>query len=196
MWALLFSWWGSVFFFLLSLLFSCSVVYNSLQPHGRQYTRLLCPSPPPGLLKLMSIESMMPSNHMILCDPPLLPSIFPSIMVFSRSQLLTSCGQSIGALRSASVFPMNIQGWFPLGLTALISLQSKVLSRVFSSTIVWKHQCFGFQPSLWSNSHIHMWLLEKPQLWVCGPLLAKWYLCFSICQLGLSQLFFQGTSVF
>ena len=103
-----------------------------------------------SLLKLMSIESVMPSSHLILCCPLLPPpSIFPSIS-----------GQSIGA--SASVLPINIQDWFPLGLTGLISLPSKGLSRVFSSTTVQKHKFFGIQPSLWSNSHIYTWLLETP----------------------------------
>ena len=77
------------------------------------------------------------------------------------SQLFTSGGQSIAVSPSASNLPMNIQGWFPLGLTGLISLLSKGLSRVFSSTTVWKHQFCGTQPSLWSNSHIHTWLLER-----------------------------------
>ena len=95
----------------------------------------------------MSIKSMMLSNHLILCHPLLLlPSIFPSTKIF------TSLVQSIGA--SASVLTMNIQGWFPLGLTGSISLLSVGLSRVFSSTTVWKHQFFGSQPSLQSNSHI------------------------------------------
>ena len=108
-----------------------------------------------SLLKLMSIESMMPSKHLILwCPLLLLPSIFPSIRVFSMS-LFTSSGQSIGASAPASVLPVNNQGWFPLGLTGLI-LQSKGLSRVFSNTTVRKHQFFGAQPSLWSNSHLHM----------------------------------------
>ena len=93
-------------------------------------------------------------------------------------------GQSIGA--SATVLPVNIQGWFLLGLTVLIFLQSKGLSRVFSNTTVWKHQFFGAQPSLWSNSHICTWLLEKPQLWLYGPLLAKWCLWFLIPCLGSS----------
>ena len=84
-----------------------------------------------SLLKLMSIELVMPSNHFILCCPLLLlPSIFPRIRVFSR--LFASGGQSSGASASASVPPMNIQGWFPLGLTGLISLQSKGFSKVFS----------------------------------------------------------------
>ena len=97
----------------------------------------------------------MPSNHFTLCCPLLLlHSIFPSITVFSNKSALASGGQSIGASASASVLPMNIQGWFTLGLTGLISLLSKGLSRVFSNATILKHQCFSTQPSLWSNSHI------------------------------------------
>ena len=88
------------------------------------------------------------------------PQSSPVSESFPMSQLFTSGGQSIGA--SASVLPMNIQGWFPLGLTGLISLQSKGLSRVFSSTAIWKHQFLSAQTSLWSNSHTCTWLLEKP----------------------------------
>ena len=110
-----------------------------------------------NLLKLMSIELMMPSNYLILsCPLLLLPSTFPSIM----SWLFASAGQSIGVSASASVLPVNIQGWFPSGLTSLISLLSKGLSRVFSNSIVQKHQFFGTQPTLWSSSHIHTKLLE------------------------------------
>ena len=93
----------------------------------------------------MSIESVVPSNHLILSRPLLLLLIFPSIRVFSVSQFFTSGGQSIGVSASASVLPMNIQDWFPLGWTRLISLLSKGLSRVFSNTTVQKHQIFGFQ---------------------------------------------------
>ena len=115
-----------------------------------------------SLLKLMSIESVMPSNHLILCRPLLLlSSVFPSIRVCLMSCLFPLGGQGIGASASVPVLPMNIQGWFPLGLTGLICLQSKGLSRVFFSTTVWKHQYFRAQPSWWSNSHIHAWLLEK-----------------------------------
>ena len=77
-------------------------------------------------------------------------------------QWVSSGGKIIGASASASVLPINIQGWFPLGLTGLISLQSKGLSRAFSSTTMWKHHFFSSHPSLWSNSHICTWLLEKP----------------------------------
>ena len=103
-----------------------------------------------NLLRFMSIESVMPSNHLILCHPLLLlPSIFPSIRVFSNeSALLASGGQSIGVSASTSVLPMNTQDWSSLGWTGWISLQSKGLSRVFSNTTVQKHQFFSIQLSL------------------------------------------------
>ena len=102
-------------------------------------------SPP----KPISIESVMPSNHLILYRPLLLPpSIFPSIRVFQMSQLSTSGGQSIGVSASTSVLPMNIQDWSPWWWTGWISLQSKGLSRVFSNTTVQKHQFFSTQLSL------------------------------------------------
>ena len=104
-------------------------------------------------------DTMQPSHplHPLLR----LPSIFPSIRVFSSESVFVSGRQSTGASASASVLPMNTQDWFPLGLTSLISLQSKGLSRVFSNTVQ-KHQFFDAQLSLWSKSHIHTWLLEKP----------------------------------
>ena len=116
-------------------------------------------SPP----KPMSIESVMPSNHLILCVPfsSCLWS-FPASGSFPMSQLFASGGQSIGVSASTSVIPMNTQDWSPLGWTGWISLQSKGLSRVFSNTTVQKHQFFGAQLSLCSKSHIHTWLLEKP----------------------------------
>ena len=102
-----------------------------------------------SLHKLMSIGSVMPSNHLILCCPLLLlPSIFPSIRSFQMSQFFTSGGQSIGVSASTSVLPVNIQDWFPLGWTGWISLQSKGLSRAFSNTTVQKHQFFSTQLSL------------------------------------------------
>ena len=123
------------------------------------------------LLELGRTHVHRVSNYLILCHPLLLlPSIFPSIRVF---QFFASGGQSIGASVSLSVLSKIIQDWFPLGLIGLISLQSKGLSRVFSNTTVQKRQFFGTQHSLWSNSHINTWLLEKPQLWLGGPLLAK-----------------------
>ena len=128
-----------------------------------------------SFLKLMSTESVMPSNHLICCLPLLLPpSLFPGIRVFPNK----SGGQSFGASASASGLPVNIQGWFPLGWNGLISLFSKGLSRVFSSTTIPKHQLFGTQRSLWSNSHICTWLLEKSELWPYRYLLEKWCPCF------------------
>ena len=116
-----------------------------------------------GLLKLMFIESVMQCSHLILCCPLLLlPSIFPSIRVFSSESVLPIRWQSTGASALASVLPMNIQDWFPFRWSHWISLLSKELSRVFSNTTVQKHQFFSAQPPLWSNSHIHTWLLEKP----------------------------------
>ena len=110
----------------------------------------------------------------------------PASGSFLMSQLFTSRSLSIGASASASVLPVNIQDWFPLGLTGLISLLSKGLSRVFSNTTVSKASVLQSSASLWFNSHIHTWLLEKPELWLDRPLLAKWCLCFLIHCLGLS----------
>ena len=116
-----------------------------------------------SLLKLMSIRSVIPSDHLILCTLFSCLQSFPTSGSFPMSHLFTSGGQRMETSASASVPPMNIRDWFPLGLTGLISLQTKGLSRVFSkNTTVQKHQFFGTQPSLWFNSHIHPWLLEKP----------------------------------
>ena len=102
-----------------------------------------------SLLRLMSIESLMASNQLIFCHPPfLLPSIFPSIRIFSNESIFASGGQSTGVSASASVLPMSLQDWSPSEWTGWISLQSKGLSRVFSNTIVQKHQFFGAQLSL------------------------------------------------
>ena len=109
---------------------------------------------------------------------------FPALGSFQVSQFFPSGGQSIGA--SASVLPMSIQDWFPLGWTGWIPLQSKEFSRVFSNITVQKHQFFWAQLSLKSNSHIHTWLLEKSLLWLDWPLLAKECLCFLIFCLGWS----------
>ena len=125
-----------------SVQFSLSVVSDSLQPHGRQHARLPCPSPPPG-----ACSNPCPSSWW--CHPnissffiPFFSSVqsFPASGPFPMSQF-SSSGQNIGAAGLASVLPMNIQDWFPLGLTGWISLQSMGLSRVFSNTTVQKHQC-------------------------------------------------------
>ena len=131
------------------MLFSCSVASDSLWPHGLQHTRLPCLSPSPGV----SSNSCPLSRW---CYPTISSSVvpffsclqsFPASGCFPMSQLFTSGGQSIRASASASVLLMNIQGWFPLGLTGLISLLSKGLLRVFSSTTIQKHQFFSTEHS-------------------------------------------------
>ena len=160
---------------------------NSLQPHGLQHARPPCPSPTPRVY-----SNSCPLSRWY--HPTISSSVIPfsswlqSCLAsgsFPMSQFFTSGGQSIGVSALASVLPMNIQDWFPLGLTGWISLLSKGLSRVFSNTRVLKNQFFGVQPSLWSNSHIHTWLLEK-NITLYGSLSAKWCLCFFICCLGVS----------
>ena len=146
------------------LLLSCLVVSDSLQPHGLQHARIPCPSPTPRacsnsypLSRWCHPTASSSVIHFSSC-----PQSFPASGSFPMSQFFTSGSQSIGVSASISVLPMNIQDWFPWGLTGLISLQSKGLSRVFSNSTAWKHQFFGVQLSLWSNSHICIWLLEKP----------------------------------
>ena len=145
------------------LLFNCYVTSESLRPHGLQHARLPCPSPSPRVC----------SNSCLLshwCHPTISSSAvpfssclqsFPATGSFPMSWLFATSGQSIGASGSPSVLPMNIQSWFPLGLTDLISLLSNGLLRFFSNTTVRKHQFFSAQPFLWYNSHNHTWLLEK-----------------------------------
>ena len=116
-----------------------------------------------SLHKLMSIKSVIPSSHLILCHPLLLlPLSLPASGSFPMSQLFAWGGQSITVSASASVLPLNGQDWSPLGWTGWNSLQSKGLSRVFSNTTVQKHQFFGAQLSSQANFHIHTWPLEKP----------------------------------
>ena len=140
-----------------------SVVSDSVTPWtaARQASRSITNSQ--SLLKLMSIQLVMPSNHLILCRPLLLlPSIFPSIRVFSNESVLHIRWPKYWSFSSASVLPMNIQDCFPWGWTGWMSFQSKGLSRVFSNTNVQKHQFFNTQLSLCSNSHTHTRLLENP----------------------------------
>ena len=126
---------------------------NSLWPHGLQHTRIAQSFTISwSLLKFMFIESMMLSNHLILyCHLLFCLQSFPASGSFPMSWLFTSRGQSIGTSASAPDLPVNIQGWFHLRLTDLISSKSKEFSRVFSSTTIWKHQFFDTQTSLWSN---------------------------------------------
>ena len=144
-----------------SVQFSPSVVSNSLRPHGLQHGRLPYPSPTPRAYSnscpltqwyhLTISSSVFPFSS---C-----PQSFPESGSFQMSQFFASGGQRVGVSASASVLPMNIQGWFPLGCTDWISLQSKGLSRVFSNfSTVQKHQFFSAQLSLWSNSYSYTWL--------------------------------------
>ena len=148
----------------LLLFFSCQVMSDALQPHGLQHTRPPYSSPSPRVYP--SSCSMNRWGHSTISSSVALFSFclqsFPIPGSFPMNQLFTSGDQSIEASVSTTVLLVNIQGWFPLGLTGLISLQSKRLSRVFSYIIVQKNQFFGARPSLWSNSHIPTWLLEKP----------------------------------
>ena len=142
-----------------SVQFSHSVLSDSAVPWTAACQASLSITNSQSLLKFMSIKSVMPSKHLIFCHPLLLlPSIFPSIRVFSNE--FSSSHQAAKVTgASASVLPVNIQDWFPLGLTGWISLQSKGLSWVSSNTTIQKHQFFSAQLSLWSHSHIHTWLL-------------------------------------
>ena len=146
--------------------FSCSVVSDSLWPHGPQHTRPPCPSPTAKVhpnpcpscqwCHLTISSSVIPFSS---C-----PQSFPTSRSFQMSQLFASGAQRIGVSASASVLPVNTQDWTPLGWTGTgwIFLWSKGLSRIFSNTTVQKHQFFGTQLSLEFNFHIHTWLLEKP----------------------------------
>ena len=130
--------------------FSCSVVSDSLQPHGLQHTRLPCPSPTPGACSNSCLSNWWyhPTISSSVIPFSTCPKSFPASGSFLMRWLFAAGGQSIRASASASVLPMNIQGWLPLGWTGWISLQSKGLSRVFSNTTVQKHQFIDTQLSL------------------------------------------------
>ena len=147
-----------------SVQFSRSIMSDSLWPHGLQHARPPCPSPAPRVY-----SNSCPSSRW--CHPTISSSVipfssclqsFPASWSFPMSQFFLSGGQSVGVSASSSVFPTTIQDWFPLGGTGWISLLAKGLSRVFSNTAVQRHQFFSTQLSLWSNSDIHAWLLERP----------------------------------
>ena len=139
------------------LVFSHSIVFDSLWPHEPQHARLPYPSLSPGVCPDSCPLSQWchPTISSSLAPFSSCPQSFLAPGFFPMSRLFTSGGQSIGASTSASVLSITIQGWFPFRLTGLISLLPKGLSRVFSSPTVRKHQFFSAQPSLWSNSHIH-----------------------------------------
>ena len=149
-----------------SVQFSCSVMSDSLRPHELQHTRPPCPSPTPG-----AYSNSCPLNrwwHPAISSSVIpfssCPQSLPESGSFPMSQLFAWGGQSIGVSASASILPMNTQDWSPAGWTGWISLQSKGLSRVFSNTIVQKHQFFSAQLSSQSNSHIHTWPLKNHSL--------------------------------
>ena len=157
--------------------YSCSVVSNSLRPHELQHARPPCPSPTPGVH-----SDSCPSSRW--CHPAISSSVvpfsscpqsLPASGSFPMSQLFASGGQSIGVSALASVLPMSIQDWFPLGLTGLVCLQSKGLSRVFSNTTVQKHQFFGAQLSLWPT------LISIHDHWKNHSFVSKVMSCFLIC---------------
>ena len=166
--------------------FSHSVVSNSLPSHGLQHSRPPCPSPNPRVFS----NSCPPTQwYHTAISSPVLP--FSSCLQSSQHQGLFKWVSSSHQVAKVLEFQlqhqslMNIQDWFPLGWTGWLSLQSKGLSRVFSNTKVQKHQFFSIQLFLQSKSHIHTWLLQKPQLWLDGPLSAKWCVCFVILCLGI-----------
>ena len=149
-----------------SVQFSRSVVSDSLQTHESQHARPPCPSPTPGVHPNSCPSSWWrhPAISSSVVPFSSCPQSLPASGSFPMSQLFAWGGPSIGVSASASFLPMNTQDWSPLGWTGWISLQSKGLSRVLSSTTVQKHQFFGAQLSSQSKSHgyIHIWPLEKP----------------------------------
>ena len=165
---------------------------NSLRSYGLQGARLLCPPLSPGVC-----SNSCPLSRWCYWTISASVTPFSSCLqsfltsgAFLMNLLFSSGGQTIGVSASASVLPMNIQGWFSLGWTDLISLRSMGLLRVSSSTTIQKNQFFSTQPTLLFISYLYAWLLEKLRLWIYRPLSAKWCLCFLTHCLGLSQLFF------
>ena len=150
--------------FMSSVQFSCSVMCDCFRPHESQHTRPPCPSPTPGVYRNTCPLSQWchPAISSTVIPFSSCPQSLPASGSFPMSQLFAWGGQSIGVSASASVLPMNTQGWSPLEWTGWISLQSRGLSRVFSNTTVQKHQFFSTHLSSQSNSHIHTWPLEKP----------------------------------
>ena len=160
-----------------SILFSHSVMSNSLQPQGLQHARLPCPSPTPRACSNSCPLSWWCHPTISSCRPLLLlPSTFPSIRVFSNKLALHIRWPKYWSFSFSISPPMNIQGLFPLGMSGWISLLSKGLSRVFSSTTIQKHQFFGTQSSLLSNSHIHTWLWKNHSFDSMDFCQAKWHL--------------------
>ena len=178
--------------------FSRSVTSDTLWPHGLQHARLPCPSPTPGACSDSCLSSRW--CHPTISSSVITFSCLQSCLAsgsFPMSQFFASGGQSSVASASASVLPMNIQDWFPLELTGLISLLSQGHSRALSNTRVQKHQFFSVQLSLWSNSHIHTGLLENHNFnYMDLGQKSGTFKIFLICSLNFSLLSFQEASVF
>ena len=174
--------WNIYMSCLSSVQFSHSVMSDSLRPHGLQHARPPWQSPAPR-----GYSNSCPLSRW--CHPTISSYVvpfsrlqtFPALGSLQMSQFFASGGQRIGVSALVSVLPMNIQDWFPLGWSSWIFLQSKGLSRVFSNTTVQKHQFFSAQLSLWSNSHIHTWVLEKKIVLTRWTFLGKgWSLLFNM----------------
>ena len=174
--------------FCLMWLFSHSVMSDSLRPHGLQHARLPCPSLSLGVAQTHAHwigDAFQPSHPLLPLF--LLPSVFLSIRVFSNESTLCTSWPKDGSFSFTICSSKEYLKLISLRIDwiDLLAFQG-TLERVFSNSTVKKNQFFGVQPSLWSNSHIHTWLLKESQPWLYGPLSAKWCVCFLICCLGLS----------
>ena len=171
---------------MVSVQFSRSVVSDSLRPHESQHARPPCPSPSPGLLKLMFhwVGDAIQAYHPLLSPSPPAFNLSQHQGLFKWVSSSDQVAKSIWVSASTSVLLMKNQDWSPLGWNDWISLQSKGLSRVFSNTTIQKHRFFRAQLSLWSNSHIHTYYWKNHSFDYMNHCL------------GLSQLFFQGASIF
>ena len=171
--------------------FSRSVMSDSLQPHERQHARPVCPSPTPRVYPNSCSLSQWVHSTISSSVSPFSPCLqsFPAPGSFPVSWLLASSHQIYWNF-SFSIGPSNeYSGLISFSINWFDLLPVQGCSRVFSSSTVQKHQFFGAQPSLWSNSHIRTWLLEKPSLWLDGPLSTKWCLWFLICCLDYFNVF-------
>ena len=168
------------YYYCFSVVKLCPTLHDPMHPGFPVFHYL------PEFLKFMSTESVMPSYHLILCRPLLLlPSIFPSIRVFSNESVLCTRWPKYWSF-SFSISPSNEYSGLIALRIGLVWSPCSPRDSLESSPAPKNHQFFGTQSSLWPNSHIHTWLLEKPQFWLYGQLLEKWCLCFLIHGLDLS----------
>ena len=155
-----------------SVIQSCPTLCNSMDTNTPGFP-VLYYLPELAQTHVRRVGDVVQPSHPLSSPFPPTFNLSSICRVFSNESAFVSGDQSIGASTSASVLLMNVQDWFPLGLTALISLQSKGLSRIFSNTTIQNHQFFGVQPSVWSNSHIHTWLLQNSYFGLDRTLSAK-----------------------